>query len=53
MQSKGMFLLRMLTLLNEKPKLAGIDVPENSELYQVIAFTQEGKSSIYSEYKMK
>lgn len=51
-------------LLREKPALAGLavpgmpasspgmDVPGNNDPYQVIAFDEEGKRSIYSQYNM-
>ena len=52
-------------LLREKPVLAGLavpgmpasspgmDVPGNSDPYQVIAFTKEGKKTVYNQYNMK
>jgi hypothetical protein len=51
-------------LLREKPAIAGIavpgmpasspgmDVPGNSDPYQVIAFDKEGKKRVYNEYNM-
>ena len=51
-------------LLKEKPKVAGLsvpgmpasapgmDVPGNSDPYQVVAFTKEGRKYIYSQYNM-
>ena len=51
-------------LLKEKPKVAGLsvpgmpasspgmDVPGNTDAYQVVAFTKEGRKYIYNQYNM-
>lgn len=51
-------------LLNEKPAIAGLavpgmpasspgmDIPGNTDSYQVIAFNMDGKKEIYNQYNM-